>query len=550
MPYAAHQRRCFALATTTAVVTTLLVLARTVAANSEPRGYVAEQWAVEDGLPNNALTSVLQAQDGFIWVASWAGVARFDGVHFTRVADNLPNDHARALVEDADGTIWIGLSGTGVARWHPDGVDLFTPAHGLAGVDVRALALDEGRVWVATENGLSVIDDARVTTWRAQDGLPTTAVTALSRRPGGGVWVTTANGLCQTSGLSVRCAPSARVLGAALETRDGRLWVGTDRGLLSGEPTLGGPLACRNDCFARRTVTALLEARDGALWVGFADGGLVHSHEGIQTSYGAADGLAPGGPVVAFAEDEEGSVWAAISGSGLARLSRKRVHTLTSADGLPPRQIGSIVQDAAGTIWAGADCGPVSELQDGRFYRRFVEYTKDSCAYVLLSARDGALWIGTTDRGVFRWHGGEMAQFDPSNGLSDASVRGLFEDRDGVVWIGTSVGGLHYYSDASSRAASVRRTAWPRASWRASRRTARAGSGSDRTPTASRCTRAGASACSTTTNTRRAGACPACWWTAAGTSGSARPRTDSSGGAPDDTSRSASRKDSVTRSSR
>jgi signal transduction histidine kinase/streptogramin lyase len=159
------------------------------------------------------------------------------------------------------------------------------------------------------------------------------------------------------------------------------------------------------------------------------------------------DGLAPAGTIVALAEDEEGSVWAAMSGGGLARLSRKRVRTITSADGLPRKQIGSIVQDAAGTIWTGAECGPISELRAGRFYPRFVEYTKDACAYVILAARDGSLWIGTTDRGLFRWHNGRMEHFGLDNGLSDAAVRGLFEDRHGVIWIGTSVGGLHYYAD-------------------------------------------------------------------------------------------------------
>jgi ligand-binding sensor domain-containing protein/signal transduction histidine kinase len=444
---AAETRRRRGLVRTGALmVCLLLAVVGPVAMASEPLGYIVERWSVEEGLPNHALTSVMQARDGYVWIATWAGIGRFDGVRFTPVADNLPNDHARALVEDTDGSIWIGLSGTGVARWHPRGMDLFTPEQGLAGVDVRALALDEGRIWVATENGLSVIDGGRVTTWRTREGLPSNVVTALSRRAGGGVWVGTGGGLCQAAGVTVRCAAPSRALTAVLETRDAQLWVGTGEGLLAGEARLGAELTCRADCFARRAVTALMEARDGGLWIGLADGELAHRHAGIETRYGVADGLAPAGAVVALAEDEEGSVWAAMSGSGLARLSRKRVRTLTAADGLPPQQIGSIVQDAAGTIWAGAECGPVSELRDRRFYPRFTEYTKDACACVLLPARDGSLWIGT-DRGLFRWHNGRMEHFGLEDGLSDASIRGLFEDRDGVIWIGTSVGGLHSYAD-------------------------------------------------------------------------------------------------------
>jgi hypothetical protein len=131
-----HRRRT--VVRTAAQLCLLLVAAHgRVAGSMAPLGYVAEHWSVEDGLPNNALTSVLQTRDGYVWISAWAGIARFDGVRFTPAAADLPNDHARALLEGPDGSMWIGLSATGVARWHPRGTDLFTPEQGLAGVYVR-----------------------------------------------------------------------------------------------------------------------------------------------------------------------------------------------------------------------------------------------------------------------------------------------------------------------------------------------------------------------------------------------------------------------------
>ena len=213
-----------------------------------------------------------------------------------------------------------GLSGTGVARWQAARVDLVTPNEGLAGTDARALALDEGRVWVGTENGVSVVDGGRVTTWRTPDGLPSNAINALSRRPGGGLWVATAGGLCQVTRVQVQCAAAPRPMtpNAVLETRDGQLWVGTERGLLSGDASVGAELACQGGCFARRSVTALLQARDGGLWIGFADGELARRYLGIETRYGVSDGLPRAGRVEAIFEDEEGSVWAGMANSGLA----------------------------------------------------------------------------------------------------------------------------------------------------------------------------------------------------------------------------------------
>jgi ligand-binding sensor domain-containing protein/signal transduction histidine kinase len=427
----------------------LLVAHGRVAAASVPLGYVVERWSVEEGLPNNALTSIIQTRDGYLWIGTWAGITRFDGVRFTTVAAALPNDHARALLEDADGSVWIALSGTGVARWGSSGFDVVTPAQGLAGADVRALALDAGRLWVASENGVSVIDGGRVTTWRTRDGLASTVVNGLGRGRQGGVWIATAGGLCSATGLQVQCRPHSDVgaLNAVHESRDGRLWVGTERGLLSGEASLDAELACRGECFAHRSVTTLLEDRDGGMWIGFADGEVVRRLDGIDTSYGAADGLPAAGRVEALFQDEEGSVWVGIVNGGLARLRPKRIAMLTTANGLPAKVVGSIVQDAAGTIWAGTSCGPVSELGNGRFHPRFAEYTKDGCASVLWAGRDGSLWIGTSNRGLFRWRSGRMEHFGTEDGLSDTNVCGLFEDHRGVVWIGTAVGGLHYYAN-------------------------------------------------------------------------------------------------------
>ena len=422
----------------------------TAAAPAPPSEYTVDRWTVEDGLPNNALSDVMQSRDGYLWIATWAGTVRFDGVRFTRVAEDLPNDHARALLEDRSGGLWIGVSGGGLARLQGGRVsDVFTIAQGLAGNDVRALAEDgDGRIWAGTENGISVIASGRVTTFRAPRDLPGNTINALARGRDGRIWIATSEGLCQTKALHLACTPLGTFTGrpkTILEDRAGRRWVGTDAGVFS---IAGGGSPCGGlGCFPGREVSALLEARDGGIWAGFADSSVALIRDRVVERLGPADGLPAGGPVVALHEDVEGSVWVATYNGGLGRLKPKRVTMYSTAHGLPAKVVGSIVQDAAGTIWAGAQCGPVSELRNGRFEPRFAEYTKDACAWTLWPARDGALWIGTRGNGLFRWAGGRMEHFEKANGLSDDYICGLFEDRQGRLWIGTETGGLHVYAD-------------------------------------------------------------------------------------------------------
>jgi ligand-binding sensor domain-containing protein len=423
---------------------------------SAPQRYIVERWSVDDGLPNNALTHLIQSRDGYLLIATWAGVVRFDGVRFTPIADDLSNAHARALLEDRDGWIWIGVSGTGLVRWHQGVIETLTEADGLAGRDVRALAADgEGRIWAATENGVSVIEPrpfdrarrtlatgaTRITTYRMADGLPTNVINGLARGGDGWMWIATAKGVCALNSRGVRCEPLAFLRGrpnVVLEDGHGQLWVGTDTGLFS-ESFDPSPLA-------GRPVNALLRAARGGLWVGLRDGGVALVDDRGIEQYGAADGL-PSRLVLALYEDREGSVWVATDNGGLARLKPKRVTMYSTADGLPSSVIGSVVQDASGTVWAATQCGPVAELRDGRFVPRFAEHTKRACARTLWPARDGSLWIGTHDDGLFRWRSGRMEHFDAGRGLSDADVTALFEDRDGVVWIGTALGGVHTYSN-------------------------------------------------------------------------------------------------------
>ena len=87
---------------------------------------VSERWQTEEGLPHNAVTALLQARDGYLWVGTAAGLARFDGLRFAPVADapHLAYSYIWALHEDED-ALWVG-SGDGLTRLADGGATTFT----------------------------------------------------------------------------------------------------------------------------------------------------------------------------------------------------------------------------------------------------------------------------------------------------------------------------------------------------------------------------------------------------------------------------------------
>jgi len=80
--------------------------------------FVCRAWGTEAGLPQNTVNAIVQTRDGYLWLGTQGGLARFDGVRFTvfGLTDGLPSAQVRALCEDAEGNLWIGTSSGGVCR--------------------------------------------------------------------------------------------------------------------------------------------------------------------------------------------------------------------------------------------------------------------------------------------------------------------------------------------------------------------------------------------------------------------------------------------------
>ena len=96
--------------------------------------YRVTRWTTDHGLPQNRISALQQTRDGYLWIGTWFGLARFDGGRFTvfdkHNTGELTNDTINALAEDTDGTLWIATA-EGLLSYRDHQFKRWTVADGL-----------------------------------------------------------------------------------------------------------------------------------------------------------------------------------------------------------------------------------------------------------------------------------------------------------------------------------------------------------------------------------------------------------------------------------
>jgi len=429
-----------------------------------------------DALPENFIRALALAADGQLWVGSnshyLAAIDLNSGrVRLSPVLGDAARDRVLALAVAVDGFIWVATA-AGLERFDPRaGERTEVLRREVSSLRSVGLALDEkGRVLLTTDDGLQRIDPD--TFESVQIGPPRPAF-ALHRDATGKIWLGGADGLAQLDAAgTLRPVPVAAIGAVRQIVSDGRgrLWISrVAGGLLQFDPANGELRRFHAQpnipgSLPENMLASLLVDRGGQLWVGGESMGLSRTPvDGARFSLlleppRALDMLANNN-IRNLQEADAGRLWAGTMGGSLKRIDIEQggveewIEPVARALGVDPAEsaqlrIFSLAKGEAGNLWVACDQGLV-ELDPGS--RRAVQRQATDEAgkplttalrpRSLLRTRDGRLIVGTVDAGVFihtpedgRW---QQVSSAASEGAVNSVVVSLFEDRAGHIWIGT-----------------------------------------------------------------------------------------------------------------
>jgi signal transduction histidine kinase len=221
---------------------------------------------------------------------------------------------------------------------------------------------------------------------------------------------------------------------------DGKLWIGTERGLERWrDPAFTTYPAPRGT--PRDASGPVYPADDGRVWFGPSSGGLFWLRDGrVHQVTGA--GLP--GDVVYSIHGGGREVWVGRQRGGITVLRAGdddlAAERFTQRQGLAQDSVFAIHRSRDGAVWAGTLSGGVSVLRQGRFttYDTRNGLPSNTVASIL-EARDGTMWFGTPN-GLTASSGGRWRTYTTRDGLPSNDVNTVFEDQAGVVWVGTATG--------------------------------------------------------------------------------------------------------------
>lgn len=437
----------------------------------------------ENTLSSNLVQTMYMEKNDVLWVGTYAGLDRYDIATDTFTHYSVGSDVVVSILKDSKGRVWAGtLDGLGCLVPGADSFTVYRKESSdrfIGNNTVRGLYEDRrGNVYACTYDGLWQYDEKRdrfEPSSLVADGNPCGdgIVYAIAEDVRGDFWVSRWGiGLVKiepvSRGYTVYPLVDNRIYCMNLSLDDRLVLAGTWGGGLNvldketGKTVAYTQTSPRGQRITNDIVYSLFVDASGLLWLGTNGGGLnlydpAHSWFSSIDATSDESGL-PSGKIMSMVIGADGDFWIAVTNKGLTRYdpaAKKFTHYRANAKGerpLPHDAVYCIYRDSRDAIHIGTDVGLFTyDAESDAFiapeWTSSIERTDGTLMVSCVGeTRDGSLWFGTWDGGLFRYlrQFGKYVRYrsDPArpDSLSDNFVYFLAEDSGGSLWVSTNRG--------------------------------------------------------------------------------------------------------------
>jgi ligand-binding sensor domain-containing protein/serine phosphatase RsbU (regulator of sigma subunit) len=424
--------------------------------------YNIEIWNANNGLPTNGALHIIQSKDGYLWLGTFNGLVKFDGVDVTIYDRNnipeLTNNVFEHLLQEDDSTFWFCTQG-GVVKKSNTNWKIFTTKNGLpSNITSFALLDSKKKLWIATSNGLAYLKDENTF---STEGIPTiltkNQIRAIAEDKAGNLWfaVGKIGVVClQPNGQTILYNDtklSSNIISHLCPVKNGNIWVSTEAGVNIIKPDGSVGRISSNIGLPSNFIDYCYEDRNGEIWVG-TERGLAKILPGRVSTLSKSEDIDIHN-VTSVMQDFEGHIWVTTYRHGFYRLKTGRFNTYSMEEGLSDDMVYGVyenLEDSTLLIASekGIDVFNLKEEVIGREFSKFHLNEKLPSQIVrdLLKDSKGNWWICTRE-GLVRSNHKEFEIFTAEKGLPSNFIRNVCEAKDGSIWVGTVEGLAIYKND-------------------------------------------------------------------------------------------------------
>ncbi|NQZ76930.1 MAG: hypothetical protein HRT61_12645, partial [Ekhidna sp.] len=417
--------------------------------NKKLSQYVLRGWNTEDGLATEAINELIQTPDGYIWIATYSGLHRFDGKEFTVYNGKnsaIPSSNVATLQTDHENTLWIGGL-HGIAKYVSGEFIVPKPLEETKNYSIEEMLITKSKeIWFSTKsNSLFRFNGNKLEDFTEEFEVANSTILTIREDLKGSIYFGTDDSqlIIYSDGKVDKHQLDIEVNGVnALYAYQDLVYLGTGRGLYIWD----GKDLSKSSVLSNTTINEIIIDSNRNFWMGTLKG-LFKFNEKSNTldSLTEQNGM-PNNIVRDHIFDQEGNLWVGTYRSGIFFLSDGSITSFTENDGLATDIITSTTEIEPGTFLLGNENGVLNLLRNDSItpYTPPIKIPSERLKNLVTDSK-GRVWISTYG-GLIILDGEKSKHHSVANGFPDNFIRVAYEDQQGTMWIGTKNAGLFAFT--------------------------------------------------------------------------------------------------------